>query len=315
MKIKMSIGAILVLIKEFLKETEITIFSLIKIIFESHLWKLKCKVSLNTANKKCVILVNGPSLNTDLEQYDWIFNEEYVWCVNSFATTELYVKIKPKFYLFSDPGWWDANPPENVKTLRKKVIERIKSNTTWNMYVFLPFGVKNTAIWKDIDKQSQNIKICEFNQTAITGFKFFRYYCYKYRLGTPTPYNVLIPTLINSLNMGFKEIFVAGADHSMFKTIFVGDDNFLYKKDEHFYAKDKARICYQYGYKYGGCNDTNPMNIAYFLETQGILFKNHQYIREYADSCNARIINLTRESFIDAYERYKYDSIEESIEK
>ena len=58
--------------------------------------------------------------------------------------------------------------------------------------------------------------------------------------GMPRPHNVLIPSIILSMRMGFKKIYLAGADHSWLKEIFVSEDNEVFLTQKHFYDEKKA---------------------------------------------------------------------------
>ena len=47
-------------------------------------------------------------------------------------------------------------------------------------------------------------------------------------------------------------------------------------------------------------------NVYNFFESQARLFKSHKILNEYANSKNIIIINCTKNSFIDSYERFKH---------
>lgn len=65
--------------------------------------KIECE---RIVKKECVILGNGPSLKKSLENdLDFISNR-IVFCVNFFATSDYFEVVKPKFYVFADPGFW-----------------------------------------------------------------------------------------------------------------------------------------------------------------------------------------------------------------
>ena len=61
---------------------------------------------------------------------------------------------------------------------------------------------------------NKNIKLAFINLTPIEGFDWFKFYCYKHNLGSVRPYNVLLPSILLALNLGFKNIKITGADHS-----------------------------------------------------------------------------------------------------
>ncbi len=300
---KIKILGICVVIKDIIREIGLTMYSFARILLEANCRGFKIVVRRKELeNRKSVLLVNGPSLTKDLESHPWIMMEKNIWCVNSMATSELYDKLKPRYYVMSDPGWWMKNIPKMVEKQREETIEQILTKTKWGMKIFLPFEARKSSVWDNV-KKKPDIEIRYFNQNSIVGFRQFRNWCYCHGIGTPICGNVLIPMLINAMNVGYREIYIAGADHSMHKEIYVDRNNCLNRRDCHFYGKEEERQIYQYGYKYGMCNDKKRLRIASYFAQMSNLFMSHQHVREYADYCGARIINVTEETFIDSYER------------
>ena len=281
-----------------------TFISIIKIIiFSKKLIQTKLINSFNLSkNNKCIIIMNGPNLISDLGNNSWIYNEKNIFCVNNFSTTDLYQKLKPNFYMISDPAYWEKNPGDFLLDYRKKIYQSIINKTNWSLDFFIPHESFNNLNKMEIFN-NKNINPILFNQTAIKGLKIFRELCYKIGLGTPTPNNVLIPALIKMINLGFKEIFILGTDHSMFKNVSVGEDNILYKDGEHFYGKGKRRKLYSYKYINGFVNDSVSLRMSEFLMSAAILFESHELINDFAKSNNVSITNLTKNSFIDSYEK------------
>ena len=177
-----------------------------------------------------------------------------------------------------------------------------RKKTNWKMNFLAPSQsikyLKRMKIFKN-----ENIIYAQYNQTPIEGFKLFREILYSLNLGMPTPNNVLIPALICSLNLGFKEIFIIGADHSMFKNIYVNIENKLHKQGEHFYGKGKSRILYSYKYINGYVNDSTPLRMSEFLDSAASVFTSHETIKQYSNFKKAQIFNLTKNSYIDSYDR------------
>ena len=292
------------LIKIFFFNIQDTLISIIRILIDTKI-SLTIKKNPNigiTTSPNCVLLVNGPSLNNDLKENPWIFNEKDILCVNNFATSELYTQIKPKYYMFSDPAYWGKNPGEFLINYRSKIFESIKDKTNWDMVLYHPPGADKIIKEYFINKNDK-ISTYEFNQTAILGFKIFREFCYKNNLGTPPPGNILIPALINMINLSYKKIYIAGTDHTMFKNIIVGEDNILYKEGDHFYGKGKKRKLYSYSYLNGMVNDQVSLRMSEFLLNAGNVFLSHEIIYEFSKSLNADIINLTKNSLIDSYSK------------
>ena len=256
----------------------------------------------NSDSTNCIILANGPSLNSDIEKFSHILDCSDILCVNNFPTTDLFEKIKPKFYMFTDPAYWGENPGEFLLNYRKLIFESIRDKTNWNMKIFHPVGSDSIIEYYELTK-NKYISTYKFNYTPISGFKIFREFCYKHNIGTPMPGNILIPALINMLNKGYKYIYIAGSDHSMFKNIYIDKDNSLYKESRHFYGKGKKRKLYSYTYLNGMVNDKVGLRMSEYLFNFASVFQCHEIIEEYSKSLNTKIINLTEKSYIDSYSK------------
>ena len=56
----------------------------------------------------------------------------------------------------------------------------------------------------------------------------------------PRSHNVLIPTIMIALQLDFKKILLAGADHNWLKDIYVSADNRVFLTQKHFYDAQTA---------------------------------------------------------------------------
>ena len=61
---------------------------------------------------------------------------------------------------------------------------------------------------------------------------------YRIGAGMPRPRNVLIPSIMTGISLGFKRIFITGADHGWTKTLSVNDRNEVISVQPHFYTED-----------------------------------------------------------------------------
>lgn len=96
--------------------------------------------------------------------------------------------------------------------------------------------------------------------------------------------------------MGYKEIYLTGADHSWTRTLSVDDNNRVVSIQPHFYADNSAeqqRVTSVYS------NVTLPRIINSFY----IAFNAYHQIAGFADRIGVKIINSTPGSFIDAFTR------------
>ena len=149
----------------------------------------------------------------------------------------------------------------------------------------------------------KNISIVYFNKTPVEGLQSFRNILFKLNLGLPRPYNVLIPSLIKALNLGYKELYVIGADHSWLEELRVNDKNEALLNQKHFYDYQTSKFEPMYHAKRGG---KRVHEILYKLMKA---FEGYFYIREYAESLGSQIYNATPNSYIDAFERRSLNQI------
>jgi hypothetical protein len=254
----------------------------------------------NGSNIDCVILGNGPSLNDSFNNGLKKFsNNKSIFCVNAFALAKEYEEFQPNYYIFADPGLWNENSREIVKDLRDNIFEAIIKKTKWNITLFFPFEVKNTKIIYLLQSKNKFLNIKYYNKVTVNGFSWFRNVLYKYNLGMPRTQNVLIPTLILSLNLGFKKIYLFGADHSWHENLVLTENNLLCFRDIHFYDEKETINLIPIN------DNVSPNNVTIHQEFYSLYltFKIYFQIKEYAKTKNATIINASSKTFIDAFER------------
>ena len=264
------------------------------------LWSRKVNLPEAGADE-LVILGNGPSLQAFLKNHADFLSGKKILAVNHFARTADFTRIKPGFFVINAPEYWQDNVDEDVKQETEKLLKALKERTTWDMNLLLGMGAKKSKKWKDLSAQNPHLKLHFFNPAPIEGFRWFRHFCYRKNCGMPRPHNVLIPSLMLAVNMGFKKIYVAGADHSWLEEIFVADDNTVYLTQRHFYDAQTARpdVMKKMG--------KNKRKLHEILHKFMLAFRGYFDIDEYARTRNAQIINITPRSFIDAFERKKLD--------
>ncbi len=283
---------LLLSIQSFLENLGKSLLSLPKIL----LWSRKVRLP-KAETDELVILGNGPSLQNFLKNHRDFLNGKQSLAVNHFADTEAFTEVKPDFYVINVPEFWTENIDADVAKKRDKLIKNLAEKTGWDMYLLLGVGAKKSKKWRDF--KNPHLKIRYFNATPVEGFRWFRHFCYRKNCGMPRPHNVLIPSLINAVNMGFKKIYVTGADHSWLEEIFVADDNTVYLTQRHFYDAQTARpdVMKKMG--------KNKRKLHEILHKFMLAFRGYFDIDDYARSQNVEIINITPNSFIDAFKRQK----------
>ena len=157
------------------------------------------------------------------------------------------------------------------------------------------------SAWKECDilynMHNKNIEVIPIHGILYRGFEKFRNSVYKHGMAMPKGQNVLVPSIFNGINMGYKEIRLYGVDHSWSKTLCVNDNNLVCAIDTHFYDISKVDLK-----PYGRING-RYYKLHELLRDFATMFESYQYLRPFADSMGCKIINKTKGSFIDAFER------------
>ncbi|WP_353134769.1 6-hydroxymethylpterin diphosphokinase MptE-like protein [Pseudopedobacter sp.] len=266
--------------------------SIVKILIQSD---LEVKRHLTKGIKECVILGNGPSLAHSLIEYASVLNKYQLIAVNSFALTKEYKALKPSYYVMHDPGLWTS---EN--DLSNRIFDAIKLTTDWPIIVYLPAQAKRHKTTEKL--VSENVYIHFYNYTVFKGFQNIGHYFFKKNLAMPQSQNVLVACLFLTINMGFKDIYILGADHTWHENISVNADNILCVKDVHYYDQEvdiKLRPFKK------GLHLEETFKVSEIFEAWAKVFKGYEAISRYAKTKNAHIYNASKVSFIDAFERRK----------
>ena len=267
-------------------ETFVSIFSVV--LFSSFKTNRDFKKLRATRkeNDICRILCNGPSLATYLEEQKHDAGD--LLALNYFATTEYYQKLKPSNYIILDTiEIGRADISEEQKAIVLGLYNTIVNETQWPMTFFYPSsGIKDYA---DLLRKNNNITVTIYNTTPISGFQKLTHCLFRHSLGMPWPQNVSNAAVFCALNSGYKMIYLYGVDHSWMKSFDVHPETHrLYMNDGHFYEKENIRWFEKGAY------------LNWLKWTHRALLS-HFELREYADSINAKIINKTASSFIEAY--------------
>lgn len=259
-----------------------TISSLMKVVLLSkRTEKLKDK-----RNNALLVLGNGPSLKAFMQDHSDFMEGKDLMMVNFSACSDEFVRLKPKYYVMIDPVFF-----ENREYL-EKVLGSIVRKTEWQMLLILPVWARNQPGWKDIVGKNSYVKVVYVNTTPVEGWKNLCWFLYDCRLGMPRPRNVLVACMMQGIWMGYNEIYLAGADHSWMKDLWVDSRNRVRLDDKHYYDE--------------GRNDkVSPHNMFFWFDSLKVMFKSYMIISEYSKNRNINIINVTEESYIDAFDKLK----------
>jgi len=279
----------------FFNELFQTLFSIGKVLILSK-WFVKLKRQ-GLEEKDCVILGNGPSLIKDFEN-NWNFITSHKkMCVNLFAFSKEYEIVKPDYYILAAPEFWLKNTIDLHIIQRNKLAKEITEKTSWPMKLIVPFTARNSVMYEKLFSNN-NIQPIFFNSTPIEGFIPIINRLYKNNLGMPRPHNVLIPTIFIAINIGFKNIYLFGADHSWHEDIKVDEMNKVTVNHQHFFEQKEVRMPM---YKLDGKE--------YFLHDVFrkffYAFRGYFILKSYADYLKVNIYNASSKSYIDAFEKIK----------
>lgn len=238
-------------------------------------------------NQALVVLGNGPSLRAVLDSQRDRLRRHRLMAVNFFANTPEFQELKPGFYVLADPHFFRNPDDPNVA----KLMENLAA-ATWPITVFLPAQVKVPALLAEVE----NVTVFHYNCVGVEGFGWLERLAFRHHRGMPRPRNVLIPSIMLGLWMGFRRIYLLGADHSWLGMLTVDEENRVATVQPHFYKEDEkelSRIKAEY--------IKRPLHDV--LRGFYLAFKSYHTIEPYARSLGATVYNATPGSFIDAFER------------
>ncbi|MCX6256871.1 MAG: hypothetical protein NTW49_03080 [Bacteroidia bacterium] len=252
--------------------------------------------------EECVILGNGPGLNTLIEKHRQFLGGKSLICVNHFAETRLFQELKPAVYVLGAPEMWLDDVEEYYFRKGENLFSEIALNTSWKMRMFIPWSAHKSKRWQQKIRRNPNISIQYYNPTPVEGFRWFCNLCFRDNLGMPRPHNVMIPSIMIAINSSWSVIYLAGADHSWLKDVWVTENNEVLLSQRHFYDQDTAQ--------------PKPMDklgkgsrrLHEVLMKWVYSFRGYFEIEAYSHKMNRKIINITPGSYIDAFERLDIDN-------
>lgn len=270
----------------FLTELWQTCLSVVKILLQSRSAEVPQKPE---GTDEMVVLGNGPSLRPFIENKRDFFDGKALLAVNYAVLSDYYTDLKPHYYVVADPAFF-CNPDHC-----NKLFDAMAAKTSWNLELYLSGHARRSTAWQSKLAGNPHIRVHYFNMTPVEGFRWFTHLAFKKGWGTARPRNVLIPSVMMALRMPFHTIYVAGADHSWLKEIWVTEDNVVMEDLNHFYDQ-KGAVRY-----------VSDKHLHDLLLSMHIAFKSYHFIEDYARSIHKKIYNVTEGSFIDAFDRKKIE--------
>jgi hypothetical protein len=280
----MTIDRILSIVTSFL--------NFIKTLFLS---KYVVNFKRKSKNTTLSILANGPSLSEILTNYKSLEGDLLV--VNLFHKTDYFSILMPPYYLISAPEFWLPLESDLYKNMQKELEESLQIKVSWPMTFFIPYKSKKFKYKSKIEQLNSNITVRYYNDTAIDGYSILDKLLMNFKLAMPRPHNVLIPSLMTGIWMGYSTINLYGVDHSWLPQISVNNENQALVNQQHFY--DAQTSTHQVMTKKG----EGSRRLHEILHKFQLTFKSYHDINRFARSCGSKIINHTKGSYIDAFER------------
>lgn len=243
------------------------------------------------------ILGTGPSLTESIKHVLLTNNTVPCLAVNEFALSDYFQILKPKYYILVDPAYFanEDSISERDLTNRKSLYNRINTLTDWNMTVIIPSKRYKQKVLHNII-HNPKVHISFFNTSHLTLANSRMYYWMLNHNIAFTCYNILAAAIYISINLGYKEIRIFGAEHSWTKDIRVNELNQVCTRYHHFYNDEDKLVPWMTA-------DNKPFTMSSILDAMFRTFKAYNLLSEYANMHSCRIINCTPESFIDAFER------------
>lgn len=273
-------------IKRCIENIIFTVFSLLRVLKNSH---IPTKFALkNKGNNRCLrICGNGLSLNKN--KFKQESDIDYM-VVNKCVLSEEYCKLKPRYYILADPYFF-------INETGFDILKAINTKTFWELYLCIPYDKKVKKIATKYIT-NERIHLQYYNVCRFKGLNKITYYMYENQLAMPIVQNVMVACIMLGLHMKFSLIELYGVDHTWTKYLSVHDDNLVYLEDPHFY--DKEKVTEQI---FTINNKPCPFHLA--LQLHARMFQSYWEIKNYIQMKNlpVRIVNKTKGSFIDAFDR------------
>jgi len=252
---------------------------------------------------KLVVFGNGPSFSEAAPQLPPQAEQATYLGVNFFVESDWFDILQPSHYVISAPEFWLPKVTPRWASRRARFFEHLSQRTSWPMHLLLPAKAKGTAAIRDLAQSAPRLKLHYYNTTPVEGYPALAHGLYRRNLGMPRPQNVLIPSLMLGINMGFREIYLLGADHNWLPEIRVMEDNTVLLTQKHFYDYQEAKA------KSMKWLDGSDRRLHEILHKFYHSFRAYFLIREYAEQEQVDIYNATPGSFIDAFPRKTLSAI------
>ena len=149
--------------------------------------------------------------------------------------------------------------------------------------------------------ENQNIKVetTPASLSQMINSNKLRNYFFRNKMATPIQQNVVVGAIYAMIMEGFERINLLGVGHSWLNAMVVNEKNEVCLKDMHYYNKEAELKPW---YTVNG----EPYKMHVILRDLAQMFDSYHQLRCFADSLgDVRIVNYTKDSYIDAFERIR----------
>lgn len=243
---------------------------------------------------KVAVLANGPSLKEVIPRLtgDEFKDVDFI-VLNFFAFDDVFFQIRPQHYCFADPMFFEAN--HRIEEVRRlfSVLEKVD----WDMILYIPASLyKSFLLFSGL--KNHNITITKVNCIDYTGFGCFRNFLYKKNLTIPRVQTVAILAIYIGLCKGYSEVDLYGVDHTFFDSLTVNENNELCNSNSHFYGSGNVKPILR-------PDNSEIWKMSDYIEVIMYMFKSHDLLASFANYIDVKVLNCTKISLIDSYERCK----------
>lgn len=243
----------------------------------------------NATSAPLIILANGPSLRKTIDEHGQWLAEHTTLAVNFAANAPEFKMLRPRYYVLADPHFFKATSDPDVRRLLDNL-----ASADWPMTIFIDRRYRK--LFLSATSLPQNVDYRCFNGVGAEGFASFERTVYRTGLAMPRPRNVLIPSIMTALRLGYRTVYLCGADHSWMRDITVTSDNEVVSALSHFYMDTKTETTRT-------INEYKGYTLDQILFSLYTAFKSYHKIERFARRSGVEIINATQGSYIDAFRR------------
>jgi len=233
---------------------------------------------------KMIIVGNGPSNASDLTVYTKAGYE--VMCVNFFALKDRrFFDIKPKFYCLADGAFF-----ENIETDSKiKGLWDVIENVDWQMTLVVLGYVR-------IEVNNPNIRLFRVNSNRFFGgMNLFWMKQLRNNRAMIGAQNVIVTCLYFAISSCVSNILLIGVESDVHRELYVDSNNDVFRNLVHSYGTEKVNVV--------ECHEIDKGEIYKYFIYIAETFLEYKKMREYADYMDVSVVNLCKESFIDAFDK------------